>query len=255
MVRRGTGLGRADLHMHTCASDGVPTVRELLDHVECHTNLDVIAITDHDRVDSALWAYDHQDEYSFEIIPGVEITSRVGHVLGLWVWHNVPAGLSLTETVSAIHEQGGVAILAHPYHFYIDQVRLYVRRYTRQPELLVEAGLDGLEIHNAGIMLPGLNLLARRLGQRVHLTATGGSDAHTLNAIGSGLTRFAGHTANDLRRALASKKTVVEGSAWPLTAYWNYLRLSTPNTSSEFLAERLPSDHQTYQSHSLQLKG
>ena len=47
-------LGRADLHIHTLASDGIdrrsPTI---LDHVERATDLDVIAITDHERIDAA----------------------------------------------------------------------------------------------------------------------------------------------------------------------------------------------------------
>ena len=237
--------GRADIHMHTNASDGVPTVRELLDHVEQHTNLDVIAITDHDRIDASMWAYEHQDEYRFEIVPGVEVSTAIGHVLGLWVQQPIEPGLSLTETAAAIHEQGGLAILAHPYHFYIDRVRYHLMDYTRQPELLVEAGLDGLEVHNAGILVPGLNRLARLLACRTDLAITGGSDAHTRNAIGSGVTRFAGDTAADLRRAIEDRSTAVEGHAWPLTAYWKYLRRSTHNTSSGFSVEKSPSETPT----------
>lgn len=248
-------FGRADLHMHTTASDGVPTVRELLEHVEHNTRLDAIAITDHDRVDAALWAMDHQHEYSFTIIPGTEVSSAMGHVLGLWVSYPIPPGLSLKETVAAIHEQGGIAILAHPYHFYIDQVRHYVMKYNRNPALLVEAGLDGIEVHNAGIMFPGLNRLARRLAYRIPMAAVGGSDAHTLNAVGAGQTRFFGASACDLRQALMGRDTVVEGRAWPPTAYWKYLRHSTHNTSSEFLAERSPSVHPTQTSNSLRLNG
>ena len=47
-------LGRADLHIHTLASDGTAGVVEILDHVERNTELDVIAITDHERIDAAL---------------------------------------------------------------------------------------------------------------------------------------------------------------------------------------------------------
>ena len=42
-------LGRADLHLHTRASDGLMSARDLVDYVEHHTDLDVIAITDHDE--------------------------------------------------------------------------------------------------------------------------------------------------------------------------------------------------------------
>ncbi|MES1239582.1 MAG: phosphotransferase, partial [Chloroflexota bacterium] len=47
-------LGRADLHIHTIASDGTASVVDILDHVEASTDLDVIAITDHERIDAAL---------------------------------------------------------------------------------------------------------------------------------------------------------------------------------------------------------
>ena len=49
-------LGRADLHIHTLASDGTAGIVEILDHVERSTELDVIAITDHERIDAALAA-------------------------------------------------------------------------------------------------------------------------------------------------------------------------------------------------------
>ena len=49
-------LGRADLHIHTLASDGTAGVVEILDHVERNTELDVIAITDHERMDAAVAA-------------------------------------------------------------------------------------------------------------------------------------------------------------------------------------------------------
>ena len=48
---------------------------------------------------------------------------------------------------------------------------------------------------------------------------TGSSDAHTPGAVGSGVTRFAGHTSDDLRIALAAKQTVAEGNTWPIIEY------------------------------------
>ncbi|MEL6526409.1 MAG: hypothetical protein AAFQ07_11945, partial [Chloroflexota bacterium] len=51
--------GRADLHMHTDASDGRPSVSELLNFVRKHRpHLSAIAITDHDTLDASLWAYE-----------------------------------------------------------------------------------------------------------------------------------------------------------------------------------------------------
>ncbi len=56
MTRGGGELGKADMHLHTLYSDGTVSVQALLDHVEAQTDLDVIAITDHERIDGALRA-------------------------------------------------------------------------------------------------------------------------------------------------------------------------------------------------------
>src|SRR5262245_8456194 len=79
--------GRADLHMHTCHSDGAPTVDALLEHVAHNTRLDVIAITDHNTISGALEACELQKKrsYPYEIIVGEEVSTRQGHMVGLFL--------------------------------------------------------------------------------------------------------------------------------------------------------------------------
>src|SRR5690349_18603146 len=109
-------LGRADLHIHTKASDGTSGIVEILDHVEHRTDLDVIAITDHERIDAALAARDIARDHDLrvEVIVGEEITTRGGHLLGLFLTKPVPALRSLRESIARVHDQGGLAIPAHP---------------------------------------------------------------------------------------------------------------------------------------------
>ena len=126
--------GRADLHIHTTVSDGLFTPRQLLEHVARSGSLDVVAITDHDRIDGSLWAYARRNNYPFDIVPGVEVSSAEGHILALWVFEPIPAGLSMAETAAAIHQQGGIAILAHPYFRQMRSVRRAARAYRRDPE-------------------------------------------------------------------------------------------------------------------------
>jgi len=213
--------GRADVHMHTRASDGLATVQQVLDYIEDWGGLDVIAITDHDVLDASLWAYSHRGRYSFDIIPGVEVTAREGHVVALWVTQPIPKRMSVKETAAAIHEQGGVAILAHPGEPCI--AGRHMLRYFRHPEVLLEWDIDVVEMYNAGSITPGNNVLARRLCRQLPLPVVGNSDAHTLNAIGYGITRFKGRTAADFRAALGEGQTAVEGASWPIT---DYLKLS-----------------------------
>ena len=231
---------RADIHIHTTASDGFATVEQVLDHIARVGTLSVVAITDHDVLDASLWAYTHRDHYPFELIPGVEVSSADGHVLALWVTQPIAAGMSLKETAAAIHEQGGVAVLAHPF-----EVTVYagaISRYLRHPEVVQEAGIDAIEVHNAGTITPGCNLLARRLAAQLGMSITGGSDGHSLVALGRGWTRFPGTTADDLRAALIQGETTAGGHSWPLADYlrllphWFDTKLPIPRGVKERLA-------------------
>lgn len=234
--------GRADLHMHTTVSDGLATIYEVLDHIQKRGDLDVIAITDHDRLDASLWAYYHQDRYSFEIVPGVEVTSADGHVLALWVTEPIRKGMSLAETAAAIHAQDGVAIIAqdgvaiiaHPMEPTI--APHMVRRYLMYPRVLLETGIDAIEIFNAGAITPGNNWLAQRVFGKLGLPVVGNSDAHMLQNIASGVTRFEGHTAADLRDSLVHGYTTAEGKSWPITTYLKLLPVEIQKRRSGSLA-------------------
>lgn len=217
-------MGLADLHMHTTESDGTASAREVLDYVAELGTLDVIAITDHDVLDASLWAYEQRSKYPFDIVPGMEVTSKGGHVLALWVTKPIQKGMSLAETTAAIHEQGGMAILAHPFELLVAPQACL--RYARHPEVLIQDGIDALEIHNAGTPTPGNNWLAGRVAAKLGVTVTGNSDAHTLTSIGCGVTHFRGRSAADLRHALVTGETTVEGRSWPITAYMRLLPAS-----------------------------
>ena len=109
-------LGRADLHIHTLASDGTSGIAEILDHVERSTDLDVIAITDHERIDAAIAAQAISRDRGLraQVVVGEEVTTRGGHLLGLYLTERVKPLQSLRSTIAAIHDQGGLAIPAHP---------------------------------------------------------------------------------------------------------------------------------------------
>jgi predicted metal-dependent phosphoesterase TrpH len=229
-----TQLGRADLHMHTNASDGLPKVEQLLDHVARKTDLDVIAITDHNVLDASLWAYERRHQYPFDIVPGVEVSTREGHMLALWVTQPIPKRMSLADTAAAIHEQGGMAILAHPGEVLI--AGRNVLRHLRNPQVLIDAKIDALELYNAGTITPRSNRVAARICAKAGLPVVGNSDAHTLGGIGCGVTRFHGRSAAELRVAITAGQTVVEGAAW---AFIDFLRISPTSirgTLSGFLA-------------------
>ena len=109
-------LGRADLHIHTLASDGTSGIVEILDYVEWLTDLDVIAITDHERIDAAVAArrLALDNDLRVEVVVGEEITTRGGHLLGLFLTSPIPPLKSLRDSIARVHDQGGLAVPAHP---------------------------------------------------------------------------------------------------------------------------------------------
>jgi predicted metal-dependent phosphoesterase TrpH len=196
----------ADLHMHTRHSDGRPTVRGVLDHVARRTHLRVIAITDHDTVEGALEAEALQPNYPFEVIVGEEVSSREGHILALFIRHRISPGLSGGETIAAIHDQGGLAVAAHPF--------INTWSFGEQPEMqgvgkaLARLPFDAVEVDNSTPLMGLANWRARRFNRRYcRLPEIGNSDAHILEAIGTSYTRFPGATAADLRLAIERGRT------------------------------------------------
>jgi hypothetical protein len=110
-----------------------------------------------------------------------------------------------------------MAILAHPFEVVVCAEASY--RYLRHPEIVREAGIDAIEVHNAGAVTPGNNILARRMAAKLRMPIVGNSDGHSLAAIGRGRTRFVGHTADDFRSAVTRRATLVEGRSWPIEDY------------------------------------
>lgn len=234
-----TFTGRADLHMHTTASDGQVSVEEMLDHITALGDLDVIAITDHDCLDASLWAYYHQYRYPFEIIPGVEVTTSEGHVLALWVTEPILKGMTIRETTDAIHAQGGVAIIAHPMEPTIAPKMSL--RYLSHPEVLIQMGIDAIEIFNAGAITPGNNWVAQKVFGKVGLPVVGNSDAHLPESIATAVTLFEGRTADDLRESLALGTTAAEGKSWRITTYLKLLPIEIQKRRNGSSAANPPS--------------
>ena len=172
---------RIDLHVHTVYSgDALTQPREAVLWAR-KKGLQGIAITDHDTLKGALRAQAFSHRGGVLVIPGLEVESRGGHILALGITEPVRSGLSLMETLDAIREQGGLAILAHPYNV------LAPRSWS--PEGLRR--LDAIEVVNASQLLFGIShRLAVRLARSLGKPMVAGSDAHFPEAIGKAYTLF-----------------------------------------------------------------
>jgi hypothetical protein len=215
----------ADLHIHTTASDGVASPEMVLDYIVTHTDLKVVAITDHNTNVGAVEAAEiaRRHDYPVEIVVGQEVESADGHILGLWTPELVSPGMNACDTISAIHAQGGRAVAAHPF-----APRLWARAgLARGGRRVYDCELyDALEIANSTPLLFWANWRARFYwtAHMPRLAATGGSDAHILPVIGTSRTYFPGETAAELRTALEERSTRVSLPGISLARNWSYAR-------------------------------
>ena len=220
--------GKADLHMHSTYSDGSATIEQILARVQQQTDLNVIALTDHDVIEGALRARDiwQRGSYRFDFVVGEEVSTKEGHLLGLFLEKQIPKGLSMERSVDLIHEQGGLAVVAHPLHKFF--------RHSCKRETLDriysshDVWLDGIETWNASFCGIYANYIAMGTNREVYrLPELGNSDAHSLSAIGTGMTRFAGTTASEVRAAIENGLTAPSGTMWDVQAYYQWVRYLT----------------------------
>lgn len=225
--------GRADLHMHTSVGDGLSSVPEILAYVEEETDLDIIAITDHDDVRAALETRDLAARRGgrVEVIPGTEITTRHGHVLALFVERDFPMMQPLDRTLAAIHESGGIAVCPHPMSWLTTAIsEAQLRRLHALGDRGRASGVyfDALEVLNPSIAGRVAYERAKRLNRTaLHLPVIAGSDAHAAHLIGTAYTTFPGVTTADLRAAVTAGTTRAHGRFWTLGETWSIAGEST----------------------------
>lgn len=166
---------RIDLHTHSEASpDGGITPEEYAKLLESET-LDVIAITDHDRID---FAQGLQKALGAEyIIVGEEITTLDGEIVGLYLTSKVEPGQSAADTIKAIHAQNGLAYVPHPF----EKVRKGIQAEVLQ-HLLDE--VDILEVFNGRALTKKHGIESSTWATKHKIAAAASSDAHGLKGVG-----------------------------------------------------------------------
>ena len=214
--------GKADLHIHSNHSDGTATIPQIMEYVQNRTDLDVIAITDHNTIEGALFAQELSEYYDFDVIVGEEVSSSEGHIIGLFLTEHVPAGMSPADTISAIEAQGGIAIIAHPFS---SQGVFGPFGRNLFASAVNDWAFHALEIYNSLPFLVWANGVAAKMFAGGHgIAATGGSDAHFIEAIGKGFTRFRGTTAPDVKASILALETRAESERHGLSFAWRLAR-------------------------------
>lgn len=205
-----------DLHIHSSVSYDSLASPEGLVRVAAERGLSHIALTDHERIDGALRARDVAPE-GLTVIVGEEVHTREGDLIALYLERAVPPGLPVLETVAAIHEQGGLAGIPHPF----DRWRssgLAGLPEERLATLLAE--IDYLEAFNGRVPYAAANERAAALAAAHGLPGIASSDAHSLLEVGVAYTILPGpiDSAAELKAALPQARLITGRSALLLRA-------------------------------------
>jgi len=183
---------KCDLHAHTSYSYDSEASPEEMVEAAIKKGIDCLAITDHGEIKGALKAVEYARGKSILIIPGIEIKSKEGDILGLNIKKVIPNDLSAQETIRKIKEAGGLAIIPHPFGWFcsfrgdfkkiVDEIEEVAETSSHLPPRAASRHL-AIEVLNASIFGPG-NKKALAFAQKFNLPFTAGSDAHFPNLIG-----------------------------------------------------------------------
>lgn len=206
---------RIDPHVHTLASDGIDGVETMI-RAAIDRGLDAIGIADHERMDAAVAgrAMAEYRGWPIEVIVGEEITTRGGHLLALFMKKRIRPWHSLKDSIAMVHEQGGLAIIAHPLPPYpLCASERDIRDLMDQADPIYHP--DGMEGFNPTTARMRWSRKAPALAEELGLAAIGGSDAHRASNVGSTVTIFPGASMADFATALRERTTTWQGTAYP----------------------------------------
>jgi len=165
--------------------------------------INCLAVTDHGEIRGALEAIEYARGKPILIIPGIEIKSKEGDILGLNAKEIIPNKLSAKETIKKIKEAGGSVIIPHPFGWFCN--------FKGDLEELVNE-IDGIEALNASIFGPG-NKKASGFSQKFNLPFTCGSDSHFPNFVGKTYIEIPGENLSieDILEKIKNKKVKICG--------------------------------------------
>ncbi|HJW96597.1 MAG TPA: PHP domain-containing protein [archaeon] len=201
---------RLELHCHSHYSRGkkIPTegIDSPSDIVKAANalGLDGLALTDHSTNRGWKEAEDEARKLGLLFIPGIEISSREGHIIGLGLNDHIRSGLSAEETIERIREQGAVSVAVHPFDL------------RRDGTGRLAGKADVIESFNSMNLDGFSNRLARRFAEKAGKPMAAGSDAHTKEMVGQCINFIDAHDLDSCLKQIKSGKVSFQVSYTPL---------------------------------------
>jgi hypothetical protein len=128
---------RGNLHAHSTNSDGVRTPEHVIEDYAAR-GYDFLAVSDHDTFTDPS---EYQSESTLTLVPAVEVSANGPHTLHVGATEAVSPQENRQAVLDAIHEDGGIAVPAHPN---------WQETFAHWPhdELERVEGYAGIEIYN-----------------------------------------------------------------------------------------------------------
>ena len=203
---------KIDLHCHSYYSDDGISPPEKLIKMALKKGLDGIALTDHDTTQGWDVAIKYAKELNAILILGEEIKIKkggktVGEILGYFLKEEInPKGKTVEQVIEEIKKQGGLAIIAHPYHW-----RKPFKELEKYKNLV-----DGIEVFNARSQTKKGNQKSFIFAQKNNLAMTAGSDAHHCSEVGDAYIEAEVKNLEELKEAVLEKKDKIFGRQSPI---------------------------------------
>ena len=198
---------KLDPHIHSLYSgDSMSKPKNIINQAML-IGLDIIAISDHNTTKGSKKAIEEAEDKKIIVVPSIEVSSSKGHIIGFGVDVNIPRDLSPEDTIDKIHDNGGIAIIPHPFSFYRNGLF-----YNTKPN---ELNIEAVEVKNARYILGYSNYKSKKLANKKKLAKIGSSDSHFLGSIGDSYTEIkdinSDCTTDNIIDAITSRKTVAKG--------------------------------------------
>jgi hypothetical protein len=181
---------KLDFHVHTGYSpDSLTSILALKRKSDA---LGIIpALTDH----YSIGAHAEASSLGMRFIPGEEILTDKGDLIGLYLNELIPRGIPFLEAVDSIHDQGGLAYIPHMFDY---------GRSGNHASVEEAAKVDIVEIFNARCMDDRFNHQAKAFAVKNNLPQAAGSDSHCLFEFGSTYTELPDFDMGNPRMLLSS---------------------------------------------------
>jgi hypothetical protein len=200
---------KLDLHIHSKYSeDATGSPLEIIKVLK-KKGIHGMAITDHNSIKGSLEALKLKSK-DFIIIPGIEISTSDGHIIGLNIKENISRDLTAEETIDEILDRNGLPIVPH---------LLRSMSGIKQDKLLkVKSKISAIEVFNS-CSVPQSNLKTANIAKKLELGGTGGSDSHQPRYAGEGYTIVDtnDHNLDTVISEIEEKNTWGKGKVLPLS--------------------------------------